>query len=151
MCVSLHDVVEGGRHEADLIKGAGSVLQGEPYAYSPQCGFGRTYRPHKRGGVYDASVANFPTNSLQIINMETQQFHCAVDLSGAPNHVIYVPPQPGQDEEGGLSAGAIVGITIGAAACVLLVVGLVSRYKKGKPSATAGSEIKHAAGEDDML
>jgi hypothetical protein len=154
MCVSLHDVVEGGKSEADLIKGAGSILQGEPYAYSPQCGFGRTYRTHKRGGIYDASIANFPTNSLQIINMQTQKFHCAVDLSGAPNQVVYVPPQqPVQNVESGLSAGEIAGIAICSSVFVLLVVGLVWRHKSSKPAdtATAGSEVEHAAGKEDML
>lgn len=155
-CVSLSDVVAGRTDTATLIKGAGSVLQGSPYAYSPQCGFGRTYRTHKRGGAFDASVANFPTNSLQIVNMEKQSLHCAVDLPGAPSRVIYVPPQEGQNiSSTALSAGGIAGIVVGCLAVVFIVGFLVYRRRSGRKDQpeSAGSP-SHSAGHlngDNML
>jgi hypothetical protein len=84
------------------------------------------------------------------------KFHFAVDLIGAPNHVVYVPPpQPvhNNEEGGGLSSSAIGGIVIGSCLLFLLVVGLVWRYTSSKlaDSATAGSEVKHAAGEQDGM
>lgn len=153
-CVNLYDVVNGRTDTASLIKGAGSVLQGSPYAYSPQCGFGRTYRTHKRGGIYDASVAHFPSNSLQIVNMETQTLHCAVDLPGAPSRVVYVPPQQGQNASSStLSAGGIAGIVIGSLAAIVIVGFLVRRRRSGRnetsPEHAGGAN--HSSGGDDLL
>jgi H+/gluconate symporter-like permease len=59
--------------------------------------------------------------------METQTFHCGVDLAGTPSQVIYVPPQPGDESnsdssDGSLSAGAIAGIVIGVAVCLVGVL-----------------------------
>ena len=154
-CVSLNEILAGNNLEqpAKLVQGAGSVYQGAPYAYTPQCGFGRTYRTHKRGGLYDASVANFPTNSIQIVNMKTQTLKCAVDLSGAPSSVVYVPPQPGQNKSDGLnlSMGVIVVIAVAGVIAVLLlgfVIGRCSRRGRNsipastqdKPSETSGAD-----------
>jgi len=152
MCVNLNDVVAGRTNKATLVKGAGSVLQGSPYAYSPQCGFGRTYRTHKRGGIYDASVADFPTNSLQIVNMETKTLHCAVDLPGAPSRVVYVPPQDGQNTSSrNLSNGAIVGIALGCVAFVLSAGFLVYHHRSGnKETAASGTQTAGQANSDNM-
>jgi len=119
-CIHLEDVFSGESQETTLIKGAGSVAPGKPYSYSPQCGFGRTYRTHKRGGRYDASVADFPVNSLQIVDMSTQTFKCQVELKGNPDRVVYVPFQKGQDQGGKkkLPIGAIAGISVGAVVLV---------------------------------
>lgn len=57
-------VLQGEVSEATLIAGAGAIGQGSPNSKSRECGFSRTIRFHKRGGIYDASVAHFPTNSL---------------------------------------------------------------------------------------
>ena len=125
VCFDLNDVVTDTSEATTLIEGAGSVLQGRPYSYSAQCGFGRTYRTHKRGGLYDASVANFPSNSLQIVNMRDLSFHCAVDLPGTPSRVVYVPPQEGEktgSSSSGLSTGGTAGIVIGAAVAALVAM-----------------------------
>jgi hypothetical protein len=145
VCLDLNDVVSDTSESlltATLIEGAGAVIQGKPYSYSPQCGFGRTYRTHKRGGMYDASVANFPSNSVQIVNMRDMTFKCAVDLPGVPSRVLYVPPQGGEDEgDGGtasssseLSAGAIAGIVIGSAVAALAAVLTGIWMAKKKPA-----------------
>lgn len=150
MCVSLSDVVSGNTNKAELVKGAGSVLQGSPYAYSPQCGFGRTYRTHKRGGIYDASVAHFPSNSLQIVNMESQTLKCGVDLPGAPSRVLYVPPQEGQNiNSSTLSSGAIAGIVIGCTLVVLIVGIFIYRHHGRKEVPAAGASTSNSAGHSN--
>ncbi|KAL7571843.1 hypothetical protein ACA910_002920 [Epithemia clementina (nom. ined.)] len=74
-----------------LIKQGGAVLQGSPNVSSPECGFGETFRPHKRGYIYDASIANIPEDSLVILNMKTEKVQCSAALPGTPTRVIYVP------------------------------------------------------------
>lgn len=142
----MSDVVTGSTTKATLIKGAGSVLQGSPYAYSPQCGFGRTYRTHKRGGIYDASVAHFPSNSIQIVNMETQTLKCGVDLPGAPSRVLYVPPQKDQNASSSLSSGTIAGIAIGCTAVVLIAGFIVYRLSSGRKELPT---VPHSAGSSN--
>jgi hypothetical protein len=156
MCVSLNDVVAEHTSKAKLVHGAGSVLQGKsPFAYSPQRGFGRTYRTHKRGGIYDASVANFPSNSLQIVNMEMQTLHCGVDLPGAPSRVLYMPPQKGQNTKSNLSSGAIAGIAIGCTAVVILITAgfFIYRRRKGNKETSVGAAASHMTGQngDSMI
>jgi len=128
---------------------AGSVKQGSPYSYSAQCGFGRTYRSHKKGGKYTVLPSNFPTNSVSIINGENSSLKCTVELDGAPNRVIYVPPTAASDSSlttasavpgstsatlsGGLSGGAIAGIVIGSLVVALaFAIYFVNRSKNGK-------------------
>jgi hypothetical protein len=136
VCLDLNDVVTGTSKATTLIEGAGAVIQGKPYSYSAQCGFGRTYRTHKRGGLYDASVANFPSNSLQIVNMRDLSLHCAVDLPGMPSRVVYVPPQEGEytGSSSGLSAGGTAGIVIGAAVAALIAMFVAIRMTKKSAS-----------------
>jgi hypothetical protein len=137
VCFDLNDVVTDTSEATTFIEGAGAVLQGKPYSYSAQCGFGRTYRAHKRGGLYDASVANFPSNSLQIVNMRDLSFHCAVDLPGTPSRVVYVPPQGGEgtsSSSSGLSTGGIAGIAIGAAVAALVAMFVAIRMTKKSAS-----------------
>ena len=55
-----------------------------------ECGFSITYKNHKRGGIYDASVANIPNNSIQIVNMSNKEWKFQVNLDGPPSRVIYV-------------------------------------------------------------
>jgi len=100
-CVDLKKVVNGGLTEGTQIFNAGAVKQGGGYGGSPECSFGRTYRSHKRGTKYDASVANYPVNSIQIVNMETQKKQCEVALDGSPARVVYVPSKPVEVAESG--------------------------------------------------
>lgn len=128
-CVNLSDVFSKGLTESTLIKGAGAVEQAGPQAYSPACGFGRTYRAHKRGGKYDASIADIPVSSLQIVNMETQKLKCQVALPGNPDRVVYVPPQPGKSKGNKLAAGVIAGIVCGSLAVLVLLLWIIRRCK----------------------
>ena len=128
-CVDLQDVFENGQTETTLIKGAGSVEQGSPYAYSPQCGFGRTYRTSKRGGKYDASVAHYPFPSLQIVNMESQELHCQARLPGKPDRVVYVPGYQSDGGKRGLSPGGVAGVVIAAIAGVGVLVVVILRRR----------------------
>ncbi|KAL7571836.1 hypothetical protein ACA910_002915 [Epithemia clementina (nom. ined.)] len=129
-CVKLSQVLDGTANQATLIKGGGAVKQGSPYAYSPECGFGRSYRDHKRGHIYDASVANIPKDSIVILDMRTEQVRCHVELPGTPSKVTYVPTGGSERTEymkaraggsdDGLSGGAIAGIVVGGVAFLAL-------------------------------
>lgn len=150
-CVNLDNVFNNGLDEATLVAGAGAVFQAGPQSYSPQCGFGRTYRAHKRGGKYDASIADIPVSSLQIVNMETQKLKCQVDLPGNPDRVIYVPPQPGQDASGinenllenALTAGEVAGVVVGSLVVVAFLACIINKYCcRGAPQ-NSGQEVKH--------
>mmetsp|Transcript_12136 Transcript_12136/g.27244 ORF Transcript_12136/g.27244 Transcript_12136/m.27244 type:complete len:448 (+) Transcript_12136:783-2126(+) len=160
VCVDMGAVTSGQTpvdQAANLIKGAGSVRQGAPYSYSAQCGFGRTYRTHKRGGKWDASVAHFPTNSLQLVNMETQALDCAVDLPGVPNRVIYVPPQEleGSNDDDELSSGAIAGISIAAvllfAVCAALLVTKYRRSASGQEATSPKDGVEEQAPSESTV
>ena len=155
---------------------AGSVQQGSPYPYSPQCGFGRTYRPHKRGGIYDAMPTHYPTNSVSFVNMETFQLKCSVEIGGSPARIIYVPPSGNEIEvaeldsdSDGLSTGAIVGIAVGGLVGIVLIVfiaqavgkggdssqevhpprnhGTAGGQQKAEPSDTSGFDESHTPGQ----
>uniref|UniRef100_A0A7S0FLZ2 Uncharacterized protein n=1 Tax=Minutocellus polymorphus TaxID=265543 RepID=A0A7S0FLZ2_9STRA len=139
---SLKDITPSSHPDSTFVA-AGSVKQGSPYSYSAQCGFGRTYRSHKKGGKYTALPSNFPTNSVSIINVEDFSLKCTVELDGTPGRVIYVPPT-GSDSSmtasgstapsgGGLSGGAIAGIVIGSLVVVLAsAILIINKSKNGK-------------------
>jgi hypothetical protein len=154
VCLDLNDIVTDTSEATTLIEGAGAVLQGKPYSYSAQCGFGRTYRAHKRGGLYDASVANFPSNSLQIVNMRDLSFHCAVDLPGMPSRVVYVPPQEGKDtsSSSGLSSGGTAGIYIGVAfaalAAIFVAIRMTRKSKRLKQDSDSAKQASVDGCED---
>ena len=123
---------------AKLIEGAGAVRQEEPTFRSAQCGYGWTHRSSTRGGKYHVSVAHFPSNSLQVVDMSTQSLSCQVDLPGQPDRVMYVPPQRGQKESykmvktGGLStAGKTVLIIFCTLLAVLVLVMTISIKGRG--------------------
>lgn len=90
-CVDLGAVVDGTVTSATLIPNAGGVRQGAGYGDAPECSYGRTYRSHRRGQKYDASISNFPTDSIVIFDMSTQEVKCQVSLPGDPNQAIWVP------------------------------------------------------------
>jgi hypothetical protein len=90
-CVDLGAVVDGTVDAATLIPDAGAVKQGNPYGNSKECTYGRTYRSHKRGQKYDASVSNFPFNSIVIVDMSTKRKQCQVEVSGTPSRIVWVP------------------------------------------------------------
>jgi len=79
---------------ATLIPNTGGMKQGKPYGGSAECSFGRTYRKHKRGTKYDASVSNIPTDSIVIIDMEKMEKKCTVELPGTPGRILYAPNEP---------------------------------------------------------
>lgn len=158
-CVNLGDVFSNMTQEATLIEGAGAVKQSGPQSDSPVCGFGRTYRAHKRGGIYDASIADIPFSSLQIVNMFTQELKCRVELPGNPDRVIYVPLQPGQTNniinaelEEALTDAAIAGIVIAS----LVVAGFlawfihVTNCCMGKPEHQTQQEVTHEMQTSEM-
>jgi hypothetical protein len=127
-CLDLNELVE--RKLADngaTFVPAGSVKQGSPYSYSSECGFGRTYRPHKRGGIYDAITTDFPKPSLSLVDMRDFSLKCSVELPGSPYRIIYVPPPlDTESSSSSLSNGAIAGIAVGALVVVLFAVILVN-------------------------
>lgn len=121
---------DGQQYDTTFVA-AGSVKQGSPYSYSAECGFGRTYRSHKRGGVYDAVPADYPKPALHLVDMRDFKQKCAVELPGSPFRIIYVPPPVGgvtyteedSTSKASLPGGALAGIV---AACVVgvLIIGL---------------------------
>ena len=121
-CVDLGAVVDGTVTQATLIPNAGAVNQGSPYASSKECTYGRTYRSHKRGQKYDASVSNFPKNSIVIVDMSTQQLKCQVDVDGSPSRIVWVPdeaqhiegvgPSNSNEESGAVAASTVAGMLV---------------------------------------
>ena len=116
-----------------LIKKGGAVKQGSPNVSSPECGFGQNFRPHKRGYIYDASVAHVPIDSIVIVDMSTQKVHCQVELPGTPSTVIYVPTRGKErsdfieerkgDTDDGVKSGVRAGIvTIGVVLLSLMAI-----------------------------
>lgn len=93
-CVDLGAVVEGKVAEVMIIPDTGGVMQGAGFEGGPECSYGFTHRNSKRGGKYDASVSDFPTSSIILVDMSTQTKHCSVDLLGSPARVVYVPRTP---------------------------------------------------------
>jgi hypothetical protein len=93
-CVDLGAVVDGTVSEATMIPDTGAVAQGAGRPDSPECAYGFTYRNHKRGGRFDASVSDFPTSSVVLVDMATQEKHCQVSIPGKPFRVVYVPRTP---------------------------------------------------------
>ena len=159
-CFKLNEILEGVTNQATLVKGGGSVRQGSPYAYSPECGFGRTYRTHKRGYIYDASVANYPEDSLVILDMSTQEIKCHVELPGVPSRVTYVPTKGSErsefikarngDSDDGLSTGAIVGIVVGGIAFIGLMAFVVMRSAGANQKKESEGPTDFMEGSKDM-
>jgi hypothetical protein len=112
MCINLSEyiaAVDSGATpvEPTLIPNAGGMKQGAPYGESAECTIGHTYRTHKRGTKYDASIAEVPTDSIVVIDMDAMEKTCHVDLPGTPSRVLYAPAEPVQLDGGeGSSEGA---------------------------------------------
>ena len=103
-CIALKDVLSNkNKHKKTkkvvLVEGAGAVQQPPDGGSGKECGYkaGGAFRSSTRGGKYHVSVAHYPQNSLQVVDMSTQDLHCQVELSGRPDRVIYIPPQPDQE------------------------------------------------------
>ena len=124
-CVDLGAVVDGTVSVATLIPNAGAVRQGSPYGSSKKCTYGRTYRNHKRGEKYDASVSNYPSNSVVIVDMSTQTKKCQVALPGAPSRIVFAPKNPTVVENAGpSSSGTAISSSIMALASMAVALGL---------------------------
>ena len=93
-CIDLSKLVKNEIDTATLIPNAGAAKQGPAYGNASECSYTGSYRSSKRGKNYDASVSNYPNESIVIVNMATQQVKCQVDLPGAPSRVIYAPTKP---------------------------------------------------------
>ena len=133
-CMDLQQVIQSnGSDETAIthIKDTGAVLQSPGYSYGPACSYGRTYRPHKRGGKYDATVSNIPYDSVSIIDMSTQTKKCEVKLDGKPSRVIYVPSEPGmldndhdsESSDSTSSSGLVLMTTFMLMSLVSIVIG----------------------------
>jgi hypothetical protein len=109
MCINLNEYIASSSSstpiEPTLIANAGGMKQGEPFGGSPECTFGGTYRTHKRGTKYDASIATIPTDSIVVINMDTMEKVCSVDLPASPSRVLYAPLKPVALEDSGATNG----------------------------------------------
>ena len=133
-CFHLESILGGDNVESTLIEGAGAIEQRGPSFWQPQCSFGWTHRSSKRGGRYHVSVAHFPSNSVQVVDMYSQLLKCQVDLPGRPDRVLYVPPQPHQvlsyevsERQTFTRAGSITLLVMGIIAAVVLIL-LVLQY-----------------------
>lgn len=107
-----------------VIPNTGGMHQGYPYSSSPECTFGRTYRTHKRGMHYDASVSNIPNHSVVIIDMDKMEKKCAVDLPDAPRKVVYAPDKP-VSRESLLTMGASGSAATRTVSLALVTVGAI--------------------------
>jgi len=131
------DLVQSGDDDTVFVP-AGGVKQGSSYG-GTDCGFGRTYRSHKRGGVYDAIPTDYPKPSLSLVDMRDFKMKCAVELPGDPFRIIYVPPT-GENKSSSLSTGSIVGIVFGAFVALSVIAATVLFVFKGKKSSAQGTE-----------
>jgi hypothetical protein len=123
--------------QATLISGAGAVLREPPSFWQPQCSYGWTTRPSKRGGRYMASIAHIPANSVQIIDMATQTLRCQVDLPGRPDRVLYVPPpnitsnhDEGEETQWRQGGVMTVVIVVACAAITGIVVSMLHFFRR---------------------
>lgn len=86
-CVDLGGLVNGTITETTYIRNAGAFRVNMTEMESPF----DMRRSHKRGTKYDASIANYPENSVAIILMETMETKCFVQLNDEPYTVVYAP------------------------------------------------------------
>jgi hypothetical protein len=77
-----------------------------------KCSYGPTYRAHKRGQKYDGSIANYPEDSIVIVDMSTQSVKCQVAVPGPPSQVVWVPNEAQRVE--GVGPAAYLADTKGA-------------------------------------
>ena len=86
---------------------AGAVEPTAPYPYSPECGYGRTYRKAARGGKFVVSGADFDNDNgepaIVIINAESRELHGSIPIRSRPTWITYVPKEKGllPDTQGG--------------------------------------------------
>jgi len=83
--------------EPELIS-AGGVEPTAPYPYSPECGYGRTYRKASRGGTRIATGADFDFDgepALAIIDAEEMALVGFVPMPSMPGSIAFVPGEKG--------------------------------------------------------
>merc|ERR1711959_156121 len=79
--------------EPELIS-AGGVEPTAPYPYSPECGYGRTYRKASRGGTRIATGADFDFDgepALAIVDAEERALVGFVPMPSMPGSIAFVP------------------------------------------------------------
>lgn len=77
---------------------AGGVQPTGPYVYSPECGYGRTYRSGVRGGQWVAAGADYDFEgnpALAIIDTQARALHGFVSLPSKPYVLAWVPSEKG--------------------------------------------------------
>lgn len=87
-CIDLGGLANGTVTKPTYIRNAGALRQNITVNETVSDVFRRS---HKRGTKYDASIANYPENSLVIVLMDTMEKKCTVQLSGEPFTVVYAP------------------------------------------------------------
>eukprot|EP01023_Acetabularia_acetabulum_P005649 TRINITY_DN12314_c0_g1_i5.p2 TRINITY_DN12314_c0_g1~~TRINITY_DN12314_c0_g1_i5.p2 ORF type:complete len:515 (-),score=126.84 TRINITY_DN12314_c0_g1_i5:296-1840(-) len=91
--IDFEDVVKSEELVTAAFIEAGAVFQGNPYSYSHECAYGRTYRTGKRGGQFVAVVADLPQPSVYFVDAEATPPKLQGVVSTAPNpqRIVYVP------------------------------------------------------------
>lgn len=81
-----------------LLISAGGVEPTGPYPYSPECGYGRTYRKASRGGKWIVTGADFDFSgepALAIVDADARALHGFVPLASKPGTITFVPSEKG--------------------------------------------------------
>lgn len=78
---------------------AGGIEPTAPYPYSPECGYGRTYRKAARGGKWILSGADFDNDygepAIAIIDAEARALHGFIPTESRPTWIVYIPSEKG--------------------------------------------------------
>lgn len=101
--LSLIDVEEATFPYDPFFISAGGVIPSAPYPYSPECGYGRTYRKASKGGKFIATGADLDANpvmelqrpAMMIIDTETKSLYATIHTTSKPATIVFVPDVKG--------------------------------------------------------